>query len=216
MNPIDLTGRLFGRLLVIGLNGKRKRCYYWNCKCTCGTIKAVASTALSSKRVVSCGCWRIEKTIENRKTHGLSGSRVYRIWCKILERCRNPKSRIYHRYGGRGITVCDRWLKFDNFISDMGHDNGSEIDRINNDLGYEPGNCRWVNRSQNCRNKSNNHRVEFRGEVRCIVEWEEYLGFPKRTIKNRLRLGWTMDKALSTPINKNLSRNRTATNLCQV
>lgn len=195
---IDLTGMTFGRLTVIGTCGKRGRNYYWNCICSCGRSHVAKGGSLGEGSISSCGCLKKE----GLTTHGLSYSRVYKIWRGILNRCKNPNDCNYHRYGAIGINVCERWLKFENFFADMGHNNGLQIDRIDNDLGYEPGNCRWATRKENMRNRSNNRMLAFRGETKCVSEWEEIVGLRHGTVNERMRLGWTADRALTTPIRR--------------
>lgn len=122
--------------------------------------------------------------------HGKTGTRVHDIWTNILQRCRNPKVPHYERYGGRGVTVCDRWLIFENFLADMGEPAaGLEIDRIDNQKGYEPGNCRWVTRSHNCRNRRSTRYVNVSGQRVCMADAAEITGISYNTMKSRLRAG---------------------------
>ncbi|HHS83688.1 MAG TPA: XRE family transcriptional regulator [Gammaproteobacteria bacterium] len=151
---IDLTGRMFGELTVIRErnprgNGKQ---IYWVCRCGCGKEHVVAGTHLRDGGVRSCGCLRRENKAS--VTHGLSGSPEYGVWEHIKSRCNNPNTKDYHNYGGRGITVCKRWDRFENFLADMGcrPSKNHQIDRADNDGNYEPGNCRWVTRQVNCQN----------------------------------------------------------------
>jgi len=155
MKLLSLTGKTFGRWKVIefsgnrNINGASRR--YWLCKCSCGTEQEVLITSLTSGNSKSCGCLKLSLM----KTHGLSNSKEYRIWWAMIQRCRNPKHARFHRYGGRGITVCARWKRFELFYSDMGKrpSRSLSIDRMNNSLGYYPSNCRWATRSQQQKNK---------------------------------------------------------------
>ncbi|MFB3910461.1 MAG: hypothetical protein ACE15D_18885 [Candidatus Eisenbacteria bacterium] len=135
--------------------------------------------------------------------HGESYSLEYRAWQQMRLRCRDPRHAAYPNYGGRGITVCDRWFgSVENFIADMGRKPSSshELDRINNDRGYEPGNCRWVLRSINDRNRRSNRMLDFRGERLALVEWCERLGMPRDTVRKRLESGWSAADALTTKV----------------
>lgn len=135
-------------------------------------------------------------------THGLSRTPEYRAWKEMVRRCTNPKCAAWPNYGGRGITVCERWLDLHAFIADMGPRPGPgyEIDRIDNDGNYDPGNCRWVTVKRNARNRRSNRMLEFRGEEHPLAEWCERLGLPRDTVRKRLEAGWSVDKALTTPV----------------
>ena len=145
----DLTGQTFGRLTVIGPAARRKYGIpTWDCKCQCAVVLPVAGKCLKNGNTQSCGCQRRE----NLSTHGKSYTPTFSSWSSMLTRCFNPKYKRYADYGGRGITVCERWriIKrgddgFKNFLADMGErPDGKTLDRVNNDGNYEPGNCRWA------------------------------------------------------------------------
>jgi len=176
--------------------------YYWNCVCSCGKHRVIRGDSITQKHTKSCGCLRDEIVTKRATVHGLCKSRIHAIWGNMLNRCNNKSHGKYKNYGGRGIKVCDRWCKFENFFADMGPDNGLEIDRIDNDKGYEPGNCRWVTHRENSFNKSNNRRIEFRGETKCVSEWADVLGVNVNMIYGRLHRGWTTSRALSVQSNK--------------
>lgn len=136
-------------------------------------------------------------------THGLSYTPEYRAWQQMRLRCTSPKHAAWPSYGGRGITVCDRWLEsVQAFVADMGPKPTPqhELDRIDNSKGYEPGNCRWATRKANDRNRRSNRMVTFRGERLALAEWCERLGLPRDTTKKRLDAGWPVEKALTTPV----------------
>ncbi len=127
--------------------------------------------------------------------------KAYSAWVGMRHRCFSVIAGSFPRYGGRGITVCERWAKsFDNFLSDMGLPaEGMQIDRIDNDGNYEPKNCRWVTPSQNARNRSSNRDIEYLGEVKTIAGWSESTGLSKTVIRERLCAGWPIDDTLTTP-----------------
>lgn len=132
------------------------------------------------------------------KPHGYRGTLVYRIWSNMIQRCTNPKNIRYARYGGRGISVCQRWRDVRAFVADMGIPmEGMSIDRINNDGNYEPGNCRWASAADQARNTSRNVRISLGDESLCAAEWASKLGIPSGTIHERLRVGMTAAEALS-------------------
>lgn len=146
----DLTNKRFGRLFVVALHKvtERKR-VYWQCWCDCGKEKSIRSDGLTSGAVQSCGCLGVEvrsaATALRSFRHGMVGSPTYRSWSQMKVRCQVPTNHKFKDYGGRGITVCDRWQSFANFLVDMGdRPPGTSLDRINNDGNYEPGNCRWA------------------------------------------------------------------------
>jgi hypothetical protein len=148
---IDLTGERFGRLIVMQFNhSARTRSSssrpYWRCRCDCGNIKIVAGHHLKSCKIQSCGCIRSENTTRMKTTHGHSKTSIYKIWTHMNSRCFKRSYNRFHRYGGRGITVCDRWRRFENFLEDMGSSwfKGASIERKNVDGNYEPSNCIWI------------------------------------------------------------------------
>ena len=122
----------------------------------------------------------------------------------LFQRCYNKKNPNYRDYGGRGITVCERWRSFENFLEDMGErPEGQFIERIDNNLGYEPGNCRWATNKEQARNRRSTHLITFRGETLCLKDWAERLSINRGTLTSRLKLrGWTVDKALTKPVHK--------------
>lgn len=163
--PIDMTGKRCGRLIVLEFSCKTNGGEYtWRCLCDCGNEAHITGYALRSGHTQSCGCLHSERTAEARrseKIHGLADSPEYRSWISMVRRVTNPASHNYAYYGGRGITICDRWLNGDGvrsgvecFVLDMGNrPSATSLDRINNDGNYDPGNCRWATRSEQVRNR---------------------------------------------------------------
>lgn len=152
---------------------------------------------------------RTEKLPEARNVyHGLSYSPEYKVWANMISRCYRPSYRSYHRYGGRGITVCDRWrYSFSNFHDDMGDRPTASysLDRIKLDGNYESSNCKWATRSQQARNTSTNRYITYLGETLTVIEWAEKLNVNPITLHTRLHFGWSAERTLSTPI---IHRNR--------
>jgi hypothetical protein len=147
----DLTGQRFGRLTVLRRSDiRRNRNTYWLCRCDCGNERNVQRSALMTNRSTSCGCLQREQVTERAHKHGGVGTPEYQTWNGMRQRCENPNHPAFPRYGGRGLTVSEDWKKFGNFIRDMGWrpDPTYSLDRINNDLGYFKGNCRWATGKQ--------------------------------------------------------------------
>lgn len=156
-NAIELQmGQVFGCLTVIKRSGKNARgLLTWACLCQCGKEKDVTAVHLRNGIIVSCGCYGAAQRLKSKVTHGLTKSGTYSSWTAMHQRCKNPASKPYKKYGAAGITVCDRWVKFENFLADMGErPPGHSIDRFPDRNGnYEPTNCRWATIIQQARNK---------------------------------------------------------------
>jgi hypothetical protein len=136
-------------------------------------------------------------------------NRVYAVWKRMIARCLDPNDRAYSRYGGRGIGVCERWLKFSNFYSDMGDvHKGMTIERIDNEKGYEPGNCKWATWKEQANNKRTSRYLEFQGKRQTVVQWAEEMKLNCFTLYARLSTGWSVERALTTPANNNGGRRR--------
>ncbi len=201
---MSLIGKRFARLTVIGeadpyySSGRAFRRSL--CVCDCGQKCVVNSSALKRGKTKSCGCFRKENTAKMRTTHGHSTggkmSRTYKTWCSIIERCTNPNADNFKHYGGRGVIVCDRWLKFEPFLSDVGErPDGKTIERIDNSKGYEPGNTRWATQLEQSHNKRNNRMFTFGGITACFSEMCRHFDVPESRTRKRLELGWGIGDA---------------------
>ena len=203
----DLTGKRFGRLVVIGAaNEGHTRTKYWRCACDCGNIKNVKHAYLLKGSTTSCDCrWQeIKDNVKNvaTVTHGCESDPLYPTWRNMMNRCYDPKDPRYHTYGARGITVCERWHDVRNFIADMGaRPPGLTLERKNNDAEYSPENCCWATRTAQIRNRTIVRMVEFQGEIKPLAVWCEEFNLPYKVVHARLnRYHWTIERALTTPL----------------
>ncbi|MFZ6813589.1 hypothetical protein ACO0K3_03910 [Undibacterium sp. Rencai35W] len=190
---IDLLNQRFGRLLVTSyILGK------WLCQCDCGNTRSVQGHHLRNGNTKSCGCYRNEFSEIHVTTHGQSKSALYLIWTGMKDRCGNPNNPNYDRYGGRRITVCDRWANsFEDFSADVGkRPRGTSLDRIDNDGNYEPSNCRWATKIVQARNTSGNRYFTINSEKRSLAEWCEINNLPYQRVYARLKRGRTIEQAL--------------------
>lgn len=144
--------------------------------------------------------------------HGMSRTPLYNTWRNIHQKCMNPNSPLYKYYGGRGICVCDEWksdfIVFYNWAYSNGYHDGLTIDRIDNNGDYTPDNCRWVTMKEQSINKRNTSMLEYNGVVKPIKEWSDAFGFKREVLKSRLRNGWSIEEALTTPSNRHNKRHR--------
>lgn len=156
---IEIIGETFGRWRVLEYLGSSK----YQCECECGKQSIIHSQCLRRGTSQSCGCFKLEK-LALRKTHGYSKTKTYAAWFSLKNRCLNPRYIAWKNYGGRGITVCERWLAYENFLADMGEaPEGLSLDRIDNNGDYEPGNCRWATQTEQVNNRRNNRFVMLNG-----------------------------------------------------
>lgn len=267
----DLVGKKFNRLLVVEYHHTSSYgTKYYRCKCDCGNTTISCGYMVANGRIKSCGCLRKESLTKLITTHNLSKERLYNVWAKIKARCYNKNSHQYNNYGGRGIKMCNEWknsfLSFYNWSMENGYNKNAPkgkctIDRIDNNLDYEPFNCRWVDMKTQGNNRRTNKYAEYGGEVKTITEWAEHFGYntaeflrvynkfnkiedvlsyfeargnskryninsckiieykgeqkpiklwakefnvPYKLLFQRMnRLGWSLEKSLSTPIRKN-------------
>ena len=201
----DLTGQKFGRWTVVSraANQLGSRAY-WNCICICGTGKHVYHGSLVYGKSISCGCHNNEARKARTKhghTAGNGFTKTYSTWANMIARCTRESSGNYRFYGGSGITVCDQWLTFANFLKDMGNPPaGGSIERIDNTLGYSPENCRWATHIEQCNNRRNSRFITHNGETHTLSEWSRITGINRDTLKRRDNLGWPAEKVLTHPV----------------
>lgn len=199
----DLTGKRFGRLTILGPTEERRQGQIvWHYRCDCGAEGVRVGGGLKRSRVVSCGCATADATRAVHQTHGQTDSRLYRVWSNMCARCHTPSSSIWEYYGGRGVVVCERWRGkggFVQFYADMGQPPTAQhtLERINNDGNYTPENCKWV---QGKRQPRNTRRTVRAPDGTAVVDLAEAAGLPRSTVVQRIqKLGWSLEKALSTP-----------------
>jgi len=176
MRRIDLTGKSFGEWFVLDYSHTNaKGSVSWICRCSCGVISEVAGNNLKSGKTTNCGCKKSEKTAKQNTTHGMSKTRAYKIWAGMIQRCTNPNRLAYKYYGARGISVCKRWMTFENFLEDIGHPPSDDysLERIDNDGWYEPNNCKWATAEVQSRN---NRNCKLKKEQVALIKSEINLG----------------------------------------
>lgn len=191
----------FGRWQVIGEPFPVGRWKKVLCRCDCGTERAVFTHLLKQGTTRSCGCLRVDSATGRspaNKTHGKAGTRIYDIWVFMKHRCYNSNNRDFHLYGGRGIKVCKRWLKFENFYEDMGEPpTGHSLGRINNNGPYSKKNCRWETAKQQANNRTTSVLITLNGETLTAQEWSERTGIKAATVYYRYHRGWPAHRILA-------------------
>jgi hypothetical protein len=205
---IDRTGQRFGRLVVLRHDPEK-----WSrliCRCDCGAEVRVGRGNLTEGRTLSCGCLSREGSRARGRqrarhghtrmdTAGRQASRTYSSWNAMLGRCTNPRHHAFARYGRLGVS--ERWRSFEVFLADMGErPPGTSLDRIDNERGYEPGNCRWATAQEQQRNRRGQRLLTWEGVTLCIAAWGERIKTSGRCIAERLRAGWSIERALTEPV----------------
>lgn len=200
----DLAGQKFGNWSVINRTGSRRKPNgadaLWRCRCVCGNEQVLDTYCVKRGRPASCGC----KRGAHRHSAGGKISAVYSAWKNMVARCTQPSYPSFEQYRGRGITICERWRTFQNFLDDMGERPSAahSIDRIDNDGNYEPGNVRWATKQEQANNRATNVLVHYRGRDFTLAELARETGVSKEIIRSRLRRSkkqWTVEGALSLP-----------------
>lgn len=177
MRRVDISGQRYGMLVALEAAGARKGNAMWLFQCDCGNKTTTTANAVRTGKTRSCGCERVRVSTQLRLTHGQSSSRTYRIWRHMLNRCQMPHHPKFHRYGGRGIKVCDAWKKYEQFVLDMGPaPDGMSIDRIDNNGDYTPANCRWATDVEQAANRSVTRWFVIEGRRQHLAAWCRELG----------------------------------------
>jgi hypothetical protein len=205
----DMAGNVYGRLSVVRHMPDGGKKSVWLCRCSCGTEKAIARQLLVSGRAMSCGCLSRELAAERNATHGhckgYVSSKAYTAWQNMRRRCFEKTNKRFAEYGGRGITVCERWLSFENFLSDMGEPPSPKhsIDRVDNHGNYEPGNCRWAQSDVQMKNRRNARLLTFNGRTQNLCDWAAEIGIKSDTLAARIDLyGMSVEEALTKPLHR--------------
>lgn len=200
MKLTDRIGHRYERLTVIerapnaGPKDKNAR---WHCRCDCGRMVIAYGQDLARSKVKSCGCLNASRIFK----HGMSRTKLSRVWIAMRNRCENPDNPSFHNYGGRGIAVDERWSDFANFYADMGQcPKGHMLERIDNNGPYCKENCKWATGVEQHNNKRTNRMVTAFGRTQTIAQWSAETGIPWTNIRNRIdRLGWEPEAAVSEP-----------------
>lgn len=200
----NISGKTFHYLIVLEPSFKKDGIIWWKVKCKCGNIKDVPGAGLRNGSTKSCGCYNIE----TKETHKLMKIPLHikkhplaNIWRNIISRCLISTSKNYHNYGGRGITICERWMQFENFIIDVTERPSLEytLDRMNNSGNYEPGNVKWSTSSEQKCNTRRTHYITFDGKTQALSLWAKEKNLCWETLSCRIKANWPLDKALNTP-----------------
>lgn len=211
MRYIDLTNERFGKLKVLNRvypKNLTKKHTYWKCRCECGKEIVTSSNHLRTGHTQSCGCLHYKKGKDNPAyKHGKRNTRLFRIWSSMKNRCNNPNNPKYKNYGGRGIRVCDKWLdkengfiNFYNWAIANGYKDELTIDRIDVNKNYEPFNCRWSTLQEQNFNKTTTRYIIYKHRKKTLAEWAEEYNIPYKLLYGRIRRGWEVNKALTTPV----------------
>src|SRR4030095_15427246 len=207
MELMELRDRLesvinqrFGKLIATDQWEMRNNGPYILCRCDCGAEKWIRIYPLVYGRSRSCGVYARSWTVARHTKHGLTNHPVRGVWKAMIARCYNPSNRYFQHYGGRGITVCDRWIGSPqgllNFMEDMGQrPEGLELERIDNDGNYEPLNCKWATRVDQCNNMRSNRRIYLGGIIKTMAQWCRDLKLNQQTVTSRLNSGWSPEEA---------------------
>jgi hypothetical protein len=199
MKPILEKGDRFCKLVAVSFSHRKRTCQYWIFKCDCGKEKIIRVDGVKSGQTKSCGCFR--------NTHTMSKTSIYRSWASMKSRCHNENVPHYKDYGGRGITVCEEWMEFENFYKDMREKpEGKTLDRINNDKGYYKKNCRWATRKEQSNNVRTNRHLVYKNKTQTMAQWAEEFGMSINTLHERLRRGWSVEDALEVLVGKTYNK----------
>lgn len=204
-NAIDITNQRFGRLTALGPIERSGGRIFWLCQCDCGKTTTAIAGHLRNGNRKSCGCLYAEHAKQRQIIPDTERERVYAIWNMMIQRCHNPNNLSYHRYGERGITVCDEWRynfqSFYDYISQLSHykEKGYTLDRIDNSLGYFPDNIRYSTYTDQARNRRSNRLLTHNGKTQSVAAWAEELAISYATLENRVKRGWLVEHILTIP-----------------
>lgn len=203
----DLSGLRFGRLTakeVAQRSSRKGGNTKWLCVCDCGGSGVIYASNLISGQTKSCGCLHKEYLYKHGFTTHASVKPTYSCWKQMKDRCRNPKNKFFHYYGGRGIKVCEKWLNFEGFLADMGEKpEGLTLDRIDTNGDYEPNNCRWITQANQMRNTRRNINLTYKGITLTQAEWSRIFNVPWKTLSNRRKInGETIEESAEYFIKK--------------
>ncbi len=206
----SIIGQHFGRLTVIKrVNNNKWGNACWLCMCICGQSIVIRTSYIKNGHTRSCGCLGKSNALKHGHKRKGKQSKIYISWCHMIQRCTNPNDKRYKDYGGRRITICKRWLKFKNFLEDMGEcPPGLTLERENNEKGYYKENCYWATLEQQARNRRSSRIETYNGESKCIAAWAEEYNIPYDVLYQRIyKLGWSMKRALTEPIQRRENEN---------
>lgn len=210
--PLELQGKRFGRLTVIKQTDNHHKGRHWLCRCDCGNMVEVSSYSLNKGITRSCGCLIKDILAERNKAnqkHGMSRDRLYGIYYSMIHRCYYPQTNRYNRYGGRGIKVCDEWLKGFEYFKDWALQNGYQpnlsLDRIDSDDDYKPSNCRWVTFKEQVLNRNCMNFYTYKGKTLCVKDWARETGISYSALYQRLKRGMPFEEAINKPYTKRRS-----------
>lgn len=204
-------GATFGNLTVKSLKAANMR-YVVLCSCKCGNERYIPSAKLLKGQKTCCHKCPLSRktTLTHGHSRGGKGGRTpeYIFWCDMKQRCHVKTHESFQRYGGSGISVCKRWMKFENFLADMGPKPSPKhsIERIKNSIGYRPSNCRWATPKEQTRNRSNTVMLRHEGAMKLLAEWAEIFKLPYGAVLDRTRRGWPSQRALTEPLRKRSAR----------
>lgn len=197
----NLVGRKFSKLTVIEKSAEKTKSgnVKWLCKCDCGNETTVVGSKLKNGHTKSCGCLK-----KSEQSQGYSATRLYRIWLNMHNRCYNKKHDAFKWYGKKGVSICKEWhdfLPFREWALANGYKETLSIDRINSSGNYEPSNCQWVTQKEQMNNVSSNKILEFQGVQYTQAQFAEKFNLKYHTVRNRVRMGWSLERIVSTPEN---------------
>lgn len=206
----NLDEKKYGRLKVVGYAGRKKNKTWWWCKCDCGNLVKKRSDSIISNHAKSCGCYQLEVMKKKGLIHGATSfnsnrKKLYAVWNSIKQRCLNENNKAYKYYGGRGIAICKEWANdfalFEKWSMTNGYRQGLSIDRVDNNKGYSPQNCRWATIKTQLNNTRSNRILEYNGVKKTVAQWSREVNISNSIIVNRLNRGWSVKDALTKSSN---------------